>query len=845
MSILSWLGFGNQLKPLEIWDVHENLILKKDGSVFALYEIPSRVINMIDERAKEETKGLTYTVLNELEVYKDHCIKTIPLNQELLQRFSLLAEDLDWDSVVSELGEEVLEGMMTYLEDSLEEIYEYKHYLAVPLKSLHISVDLKSVIQEGYRDVRNKTLSLVGLVEEKPADWHKKYEKQRELLDNRLSGLSVRVLKREETMFLMRYPYIRGMKLDKQFELTLLESSIENTDDVNIELENVNVMKVTHYDKVSYQIHLPVDTLPENVSYLHLQEEIQNIGFPVESTYLSKFDMSKGVFSLLARSQRARTRMRATEDEALEADSSQKSSVINSIFLLEDLQGKVDKKEALLSYLNVLTITGSTMEEVKSKMQLLMATLGQIGVGLVQARADQLYLFYKTMFGNVLETSDRNFIQPMSLEAYCENLFFTNRKVGNDVGFYVGRVDNHTDSYRGDFQKALTMSSNPVYTNLLQANKLGVSGKVTNNPHVGIIGETGTGKSFLTKLLFTYHSFLKSKILYVDPKAEMRNQYHKVLEKLKQTNGSISLQRYIESIKFVTLDSRKEENAGVLDPLVFLPRKEAVDLLSSMIGSLLGKDNNKEVKLGYKNAIDTVLDKREAGERVGSLHVFQEMQKEDQPKEVRLAGELLEFETKDSILSLCFSDGSHDSINLDNKVTVLEVTGLDLPKLDTNTEITETQNKSLIVMYALGYFCKRFGERDKTEETIFFFDEAWFFKSTSVGRSILKELRRVGRSFNNFMVLITQSVHDLETSDDSTGFGTVFAFLEPSEIDDVLDYLGVVKTKETREWIGNMTMGQCIYYDPFGRRERITVDGVFPELMELFETVETKLKSVA
>ena len=148
-------------------------------------------------------------------------------------------------------------------------------------------------------------------------------------------------------------------------------------------------------------------------------------------------------------------------------------------------------------------------------------------------------------------------------------------------------------------------------------------------------------------------------------------------------------------------------------------------------------------------------------------------------------------------------------------------------------------------MYALGYFCKRFGEQDRSEETIIFFDEAWFFNSTAVGRSILMSLKRIGRSFNNFMVYITQSVKDLETEDDSTGFGTVFAFLEPSEVDDILRYLHLPVTESTRKWLMNMTMGQCIYLDTSGRRERITVEGMFPEIIELFDTVETNLQSVS
>ncbi len=106
-------------------------------------------------------------------------------------------------------------------------------------------------------------------------------------------------------------------------------------------------------------------------------------------------------------------------------------------------------------------------------------------------------------------------------------------------------------------------------------------------------------------------------------------------------------------------------------------------------------------------------------------------------------------------------------------------------------------------------------------------------------------MKRVGRSENNFLVFITQSVNDIQSEDDTTGFGTVFAFLEKNEIEEVLKYLKIPVTKSTREWIGNMTMGQCIYYDTFGRKERITVDGLFPEITKLFDTVKSDLKAVS
>ena len=318
MGMLNWLGFGNQLRRPEIWDIQNNLVLKKDGSVFAIYEVPSRIINSVDSEAKEEVKRLIFSVLGDLSSYKDFSIRTLPLYQDLVNRFNLLSEDVDWDSLISNLGADVLEGMLDYLEDNLGEIYEYKHYLTVPLKSIHVSVDLKSVVSDSYRNVRNKTLSLVGFSEAVSTEWYQQYKTQSDVLDNTLSSLGVRPLKRGEAILVCAYPYFRGMQIEKDFQIELFENSFENLDDVNIALEHINIIKTYHFDKISYQVLLPVDKLPENVSYLHLQEEVQHLGFPVESIFLGQFSMPKGMFSLLGRSRRARQRLKNTEHDAYE-----------------------------------------------------------------------------------------------------------------------------------------------------------------------------------------------------------------------------------------------------------------------------------------------------------------------------------------------------------------------------------------------------------------------------------------------------------------------------------------------------------------------------------------------
>lgn len=61
-------------------------------------------------------------------------------------------------------------------------------------------------------------------------------------------------------------------------------------------------------------------------------------------------------------------------------------------------------------------------------------------------------------------------------------------------------------------------------------------------------------------------------------------------------------------------------------------------------------------------------------------------------------------------------------------------------------DLTSNEKKSLTIIYVLGYYCTKFEKQDRTVETIEFFDEAWFFNSTTVGKQILKRMKRVGRS---------------------------------------------------------------------------------------------------
>ena len=165
----------------------------------------------------------------------------------------------------------------------------------------------------------------------------------------------------------------------------------------------------------------------------------------------------------------------------------------------------------MVTFLHLLQITGDSIEELNVKYDILASKLKDMEVEIVKAVADQVYLFYKFRMTELIDGDREGFLQYSSMRGLCENLFFTKKKVGTDVGFPIGRIDKESSSWYGDFKRALDNSTNVVFTNLLQANKIGVHGKETSNPHTAITGSTGNGKSFLTKLLFTYHSLLKAK----------------------------------------------------------------------------------------------------------------------------------------------------------------------------------------------------------------------------------------------------------------------------------------------------------------------------------------------
>ncbi|WP_046838176.1 ATP-binding protein, partial [Staphylococcus succinus] len=358
----------------------------------------------------------------------------------------------------------------------------------------------------------------------------------------------------------------------------------------------------------------------------------------------------------------------------------------------------------------------------------------------------------------------------------------------------------------------------------------GIKGAVSDSPHVLITGQTGKGKSFLAKLLWIYTSFFKGQMIYWDPKSEFAEWFDRVTQNEDMQKKYPLFIAHLKTFKYVTLDYQDESNFGCLDPIVFLNGIEANEMLKSVFDEIKSFENYHHIETAIYKAITEIIEQRESGKQVGSLNVIQQLQNDDD-EHVRNAGDLLFEKTQNNILKLVFGYGKNDALNIENKATILQVKGLDMPKSEDDPSGYSTSEKNgITLMLLIGKFLEKFGSRREIQTTLFI-DEGWAFSASRQGKKVGKRIKRTGRSENNSLVFITQSVKD-KADDDGGNFGCHFAFDEKDEREDILKSLGLEYSEESpenMEMLKDLKKGQCIFSDFYGRVGKMVVHCPFEE----------------
>lgn len=818
-----------------IMTTHSNIVICHDKSVIAYYRIPNTPITITDDEKKEKHKQVVAQTINKLAKNKNFDISLIPKDYLLEEKMKDFSKALAPNN--QELGETLLAYSVDKLTQEMEIPYQFDWVIGVTLRKQDNSGSLSDLAYERFSELSELVANGIGYELQLDDNWYTDYLSDEAAVYQVLSSLRCQRLTDEELFYYQRMQYLRYIPHLKQE--VIANRSLFNVTDTLIKVLKGGFLKLESPYGTSFVTILPVGKFSTIFNGFHLGEFIQRLNFPVELRIKGEFiDRNK----IKGKMGRSNTRFLNIMEEADNTNTVQQDEIITGALSLKDLMKKVGNKEDIIEYGAYLIVSASSLTQLRSRRQVVLNYFDDMGVEISEASHDAPYLFQALLYGQKLQKKTRTWTHMVTTRGFAELMPFTNTTSGNRIGWYIGRVDNWTGRW-DNLQKAIQASKNIVLFNPTVGNKENIAGKITKNPHIIITGATGQGKSFLAQIIFLSVALQNVKTLYIDPKRELRHHYQEIISNAEFAKQYPERKRQIESFNFVTLDSSLESNHGVLDPIVVLDKEQAVEVAKNMLEFLLQAVENvtMDQKTAITETINDIVNKRQAGQTVGFKHVLESL-KNSEIDQIASVGRYLTSIVHNSILELAFSDGTTKGLNYESQVTVLEVANLKLPKSDAS-KISDHERNSVALMFALGAFCTHFGERHENEDTLEFFDEAWILMKSAEGQAVIKNMRRIGRSKNNTLALITQSVHDAENDEDTTGFGTIFAFYEKSEREDILKHVGLEPTEQNLEWIDNMTSGQCLYYDVYGNLNMISVHNLFEDIDMLLKPMKATVSS--
>lgn len=812
--------------------IHKNLLLTTEGDIWAYYKIPSQYIANQNKEQKQKSKDLWAFVINSLQKYEDLHFEMYPPKRDLSAQFNELKEDFAPDNAT--IGEYYANETVRMLEREMGQISYSAFVLGVKLKDSFMSESLKEALREGYEAVTNRLMGMLGFDMETDSSFFDRFEHAEEDLFSLLKVINGLRLSENEMTYLNRFNFIRSINHSVEEE-SQTSTLYHLSDSILDPTEHAGFLKLRSASgEDSYVSFLPLSDFPRNFAGNDLFSMAQEMKFPCELHIKAHFEKINGLSGLKSKASGKNRKFKVNTKEAVQDGDQVGKELLDNRVYLQLLQDDLDQEIPILRWLGCFVVYGKTLIECRKNGDRLKQQLGVRHISIYRPAPNQLELFYKMLQGNKL--GDYRYWQQYSnANGLSEMLFAVNNLIGNNSGWYVGRVDDSRSSK--DRNISLYGSKKIVLLNPMATNQ-NVKNAVTASPHILITGQTGKGKSYLIKLLFYYLSFMNMKILYIDPKKEMRDQFQEVIDDPYMNEKYPAFVNHLKSFHYVTLDASNKENWGTLDPIVFLDRMQAKETAESMFFQLYDVRGRDEVHVAIVRAISDVLDRKDQGEKVGMMHVIDRL-KEDEDKKVQACGELLTESIKDSLLKLGFSYGENSGVSLEQRITIMEVSGLDLPKESDDPEYySDAEKKSICLMLPLGKFCETFGSKNPKEYTAEIFDEAWIFSVAKGGKRVLKSIKRVGRSMSNMCVIVTQSIFDVSDEENQGQEGMIFAFDEPSERKEILDHMQIEITDENRKWLEGMLQGQCLFKDIYGKVGKITVHCLFEEMDKASKTVD-------
>ncbi|MGO2539355.1 MAG: ATP-binding protein, partial [Leuconostoc mesenteroides] len=766
----------------------DNLLLTTVGDVWAYYQLNPFQINVANAQDKQSFKESFIDVFERLQKYDDVDLKLIPADMDLSGRIQ--GTSPDWAKDIADVAQYYMgQEEVNILESEFQPAIRDEFYIGVKLKNTNVGDDLKDKFQFATDLILRRLAETMRYQVKFDAQFFERFATMNDDVIGILRPLDATKISEAKLINLLGTSYHHQNIQD-----------FANMRDTTFDLAKMGIVKRETKETTDYMSHLVLN-LPDRLDNLALIPEIQSFKFPVEVHIKVNFPQRDGFKGMKQETRSSKGKYKDELRDALisDDDSSQRSKT--NYALAQELADVMDRKDAFMQWLLVLVIRDDDLKQLKQKIRMVKTRLSTFNrdIEVFQPSFNQEMLLYQNLPATNLGIFKR-WRQFTTAPALAQLMFGTSHELGSRTGFYIGRVLDTNRYFSID--SAVASSRTLLLINPVIANK-GIVGAKTDSPHIAITGDTGQGKSFLVKILLLYLAMFDVKLLYVDPKQEVRRWFKASL----QENDNPFFTELMNAFHYVTLNANDSANVGVLDPMLTLNSQSTIDeipsvltLVKEMLVQVRAISQDMELDTALTNAIKQVCNQRLAGEKVGTMAII-DILKHGSEKAKQLAN-YYESVIPDNMLKLAFSDGHTDSIEFNKQRTILEVTGLDLPHADQkSSSYTETQKYSVSIMLALGKYLEKFGREDTTRFSAEIIDEAWIFNASPAGRKVLDGIKRLGRSENNMLIYSTQRVGDVNDEKSNGQYGQIFAFdsADEREREHILQHFGLPVNKTNLE----------------------------------------------
>ncbi|MFJ7747517.1 ATP-binding protein [Peribacillus sp. NPDC097295] len=530
---------------------------------------------------------------------------------------------------------------------------------------------------------------------------------------------------------------------------------------------------------------------------------IQNLDFPVEISVRTETLENRKALSSVRNAQKE---LKDQDRHARETGNETGLNILDGRAEAQELEAHLQKSRMpLIKASIILAVSAPDEDELKRRCDTVKDMYQDMMFQVEQPYGDQWLAFNEFLPGSRRFIKDYvHFMEPATVAG---SMFGATKQLGDGEGFFIGSTG---------------ILDQPVYIMPNRAAQ-GIRGTKTNALSAAFLGSLGGGKSFSANLI-TYLSVLSGgKALVIDPKGE-------------RGNWKTDLYELGDQVNIISL-STKPEDKGRLDPFsIHADVKEAetlaLDILTFLTGVRLD-DSRRFPKL--TQAVRAVAE----GEKPCLSKVVQTLLT-SKDEDARQLGEHIRSFSGLSFAPLLFGEGGDDSaINLKTALNVLQIQNLELPAPDTPQEkYNLSEMLSIAMMLPISSFALKFIHNDRRIFKTVLLDEAWAVLNTSQGSHLATRLVRAGRSMNAGIYFVTQNANDLLDEKMKNNIGMKFAFrsTDPKEIEHVLSLLNLKNTEYNASTLRELQNGQCLFQDITGRVGVVSINALFKDLFDAFDT---------